>query len=99
MSSDLRGQVAVVTGGARGLGLSMAHALARHGVRIALFDLLEQVENSASELANDHDVATLGLTADVTSDTDLAEAFRVVSERLATPTILVNAAGITVWGD
>ncbi|MCW2644554.1 MAG: family oxidoreductase [Pseudonocardiales bacterium] len=99
MSSDLRGQVAVVTGGARGLGLSMAHALARNGVRIALFDLLEQVENSAAELANDHDVATLGLTADVTSDTDLAEAFRVVSERLATPTILVNAAGITVWGD
>ena len=33
---DLEGQVAVITGGARGLGLSMAQALARWGVKIGL---------------------------------------------------------------
>jgi NAD(P)-dependent dehydrogenase (short-subunit alcohol dehydrogenase family) len=99
MSSDLRGQAAVVTGGARGLGLSMARALARNGVRIALFDLLEQVDKSAAELADDCDVETLGLRVDVTSGTELADAFGETRERLGTPTILVNAAGITVWSD
>ncbi|MDQ1718269.1 MAG: hypothetical protein QOE89_2222, partial [Pseudonocardiales bacterium] len=99
MSSDLFGQVAVVTGGARGLGLSMARALARQGVRIALFDLLEQVEASAAELAKEHDVETVGVSVDVTSDTALAEGFRIATQRLGRPTILINAAGITIWGD
>jgi sorbose reductase len=99
MSSDLGGQVAVITGGARGLGLSMARALARNGVRIALFDLLQQVDKSAAELAEDCAVDALGLTVDVTSGADVAAAFRAVTERLGTPTILVNAAGITIWSD
>ena len=42
MFEDLAGRVAVVTGGARGLGLSMARALARHGVNVGLVDLLVQ---------------------------------------------------------
>jgi NAD(P)-dependent dehydrogenase (short-subunit alcohol dehydrogenase family) len=99
MTSDLFGQVAVVTGGARGLGLSMARALARQGVRIALFDLLEQVEASAAELAKEHHVETAGVSVDVTSDAALAEGFRIATQRLGRPTILINAAGITIWGD
>lgn len=99
MNSDLSGQVAVITGGARGLGLSMARALAREGVRIALFDLLKQVRGSAVELAKDEHVEAMGVPVDVTSETDLAHAFALVGERFATPTILVNAAGITIWSD
>lgn len=99
MTADLRGRVAVVTGGARGLGLSMATALARYGTGIALFDVLDDVEASAAGLAEEHDVAALGLTADVTSGGALAAAFEVVESRLGRPSILVNAAGIAVWGD
>jgi NAD(P)-dependent dehydrogenase (short-subunit alcohol dehydrogenase family) len=91
---DLEGKVAVVTGGARGLGLSMAHALARHGVRIGLVDLLEEVEESAAALPD-----AVGTTADVTSADDVAAAFARVSEQLGSPSLLVNAAGITVWED
>ena len=40
MLEDLNGQVAVVTGGVRGLGFSMAGALARLGVHVALLDML-----------------------------------------------------------
>jgi NAD(P)-dependent dehydrogenase (short-subunit alcohol dehydrogenase family) len=91
---DLEGKVAVVTGGARGLGLSMARALARHGVRIGLVDLLEEVEESAAALPD-----AVGATADVTSADDVAAAFARVSEQLGSPSLLVNAAGITVWED
>lgn len=99
MSSDLSGRVAVVTGGARGLGLSMAGALAREGVHVALFDLLEQVEDSAAQLGTRAGVPTLGRRTDVTSDADVAAGFAAVTEALGTPTLLVNAAGITLWGD
>jgi NAD(P)-dependent dehydrogenase (short-subunit alcohol dehydrogenase family) len=44
---DLAGQVAVITGGARGLGFSMAQALARWGTKMALLDVLAEVKDSA----------------------------------------------------
>ena len=47
MLEDLNGQVAVVTGGARGIGFSLAGALARLGVHVALLDLLPDVTDSA----------------------------------------------------
>jgi NAD(P)-dependent dehydrogenase (short-subunit alcohol dehydrogenase family) len=92
---DLEGKVAVVTGGARGLGLSMARSLARHGVRVGLVDLLDEVEASAAALPGEG----VGVIADVTSADDVAAAFAGVSERLGSPSLLVNAAGITVWED
>jgi sorbose reductase len=99
VSSDLIGRVAVVTGGARGLGLSMATALARVGARIALMDLLDEVESSAALLAADYGVDTVGLRADVTSAESVAKAFEEAADKLGTPSILINAAGITIWGD
>jgi NAD(P)-dependent dehydrogenase (short-subunit alcohol dehydrogenase family) len=96
---DLAGQVAVVTGGARGLGLSMARALARHGVRPALLDLLEDVEASAARLAEETGGQTVGVATDVTSAEDVAAAFAQVSGALGSPTLLVNAAGIVDWED
>jgi NAD(P)-dependent dehydrogenase (short-subunit alcohol dehydrogenase family) len=92
---DLAGKVAVVSGGARGLGLSMARALARHGVRIGLLDLLEEVEASAEALGVD----AVGVRADVTSAESVAAAFDRVAEVLGSPSLLVNAAGVTVWED
>lgn len=95
MFDDLAGKVAVVSGGARGLGLSMARALARHGVRIGLLDLLEEVEASAEALGVD----AVGVRADVTSAESVAAAFARVAEVLGSPSLLVNAAGVTVWED
>ena len=99
MFEDLAGKVAVVTGGARGLGLSMGRALARQGVRVGLVDLLDDVHASAAALAEDLGVESVGATADVTSADDVAAAFAHVSETLGSPSLLVNAAGITVWED
>jgi NAD(P)-dependent dehydrogenase (short-subunit alcohol dehydrogenase family) len=95
---DLSGQVGIVTGGARGLGYSMAAALARYGVDIALFDLLEGVKEAATSLGP-FGVRALGVCVDVTSEEALQAAFDEVTQGLGTPTILVNAAGITIWED
>ena len=97
MFEDLAGKVAVVTGGARGLGLSMGRALARHGVRVGLVDLLDEVSEGSAALAKETGVESVGATADVTAAADVAAAFARVSETLGSPSLLVNAAGITVW--
>jgi NAD(P)-dependent dehydrogenase (short-subunit alcohol dehydrogenase family) len=96
---DLDGRIAVVTGGARGLGFTMARALARWGVRTALLDVLPEVAESATRLQAETGQAAIGLTADVTSEESVAAAFAEVERTLGSPAILINAAGITVWED
>jgi NAD(P)-dependent dehydrogenase (short-subunit alcohol dehydrogenase family) len=96
---DLEGQVAVIAGGARGLGYSMARALAKWRVKIALLDVLGEVKNSAKKIDRELEVESLGVVADVTDDGGVAAAFAEVSRTLGSPSILINAAGVTVWED
>jgi NAD(P)-dependent dehydrogenase (short-subunit alcohol dehydrogenase family) len=96
---DLADQVAVITGGARGLGLSMAHGLARWGVKIALLDVLPEVNTSAENLQHEFGVQSMGVMGDVTDDGSVAAAFGEVARTFGSPGILINAAGITVWED
>ena len=77
----------------------MGRALARHGVRVGLVDLLDDVHAGAAALAEDLSVESVGATADVTSAEDVAAAFAHISETLGSPALLINAAGITVWED
>ena len=72
MFEDLEGKVAVVTGGARGLGLEMADALAEMGCPVALLDVGDGVEVSAAQLGERRGGQTIGLRADVTDDAALA---------------------------
>ncbi|MGD8195171.1 SDR family oxidoreductase [Herbiconiux sp. P18] len=99
MFEDLRGRTAVVTGGARGLGYSIATALAGQGVDVALLDLLPIVEDSAERLAADFGVRARGYTVDVTDAAALDDVFAAAESELGTASLLVTAAGITVWGD
>jgi NAD(P)-dependent dehydrogenase (short-subunit alcohol dehydrogenase family) len=96
---DLAGQVAVITGGARGLGLTMAQALGKWRAKIALLDILAEVKDSAETVQRDLEVESLGVVADVTDDRSVAAAFAEVDRTLGSPSILINAAGITVWED
>ena len=61
MFEDLAGQVAVITGGARGLGFSMAQALARWGTKIALLDVLAEVKDSAATVQHEFAVKSVGV--------------------------------------
>jgi len=96
---DLAGRVAVVTGGARGLGYSLASALARQGASVALLDLLPEVEASAARLAEETGVPTAWATVDVTDAGSVDTAFADARAALGTADILLTAAGITIWGD
>lgn len=97
MFEDLRGQVAVITGGARGLGFSMATGLAAQGVDVALLDLSENVVQSAAALATKSGQRVIGIPVDVTSEVDLKHAFDGVKNEMGSPSLLINAAGITIW--
>ncbi|MGB3257694.1 MAG: SDR family oxidoreductase [Ornithinimicrobium sp.] len=99
MFEDLRGGVAVITGGARGLGWEMADALAEQGADVALLDVGGPVDVAAEDLAHRRGVRAIGLTCDVTDADALARSYAEMQQSLGTPTVLVNAAGISTWGD
>ena len=94
---DLAGRVVAITGGARGLGLATAQALARRGCRVAIGDLdgdLASAEASALPGGGPH----LGLPLDVT-DADRFSAFLDDVERELGPLdVLVHNAGIMLGG-
>lgn len=90
---DLRGRVAVVTGGGGVLGGSMAGSLARAGVRVALLGrTAATLEAAAERIAADGGEA-LPVVADVLERRALEGACAQVVARLGAPSILVNAAG------
>jgi NAD(P)-dependent dehydrogenase (short-subunit alcohol dehydrogenase family) len=86
---DPKGQVALITGGASGLGAATAQVLAEAGAKVALLDVNEK---AAGELA-----AKLGgvaATCDVTDEASAVAAIAKVKEKLGAPRILVNCAGV-----
>jgi NAD(P)-dependent dehydrogenase (short-subunit alcohol dehydrogenase family) len=88
---SLSGKVAVVTGGARGIGQALARALAREGVVVAIGDLdANAAEAAAAELAN----GSIGLALDVTDRRGFTAFLDEVERRLGPLDILVNNAGI-----
>ncbi len=90
---------AVVTGGARGIGYSLAAAFAAAGMNVALLDLLDTVSDSAEKLAAAHSVAAVGISVDVTSQQAVAAAFDRITTELGVPQVLLTAAGICIWND
>lgn len=84
----LDGKVAIVTGGAQGIGRAIADGLAREGARIVVADL-----RSAEEAATSYPEG-VGLTVDVASESDVERMISETVERCGTVDILVNNAGL-----
>lgn len=93
------GKIAVITGGARGIGLTLAYGLAKEGAAIALLDVLPEVQSSAEALAANTGVPTIGLHCDVTDPESVNAAFAQVHGELGVPNVLITSAGITSWCD
>lgn len=85
----LQNKVAVITGGAAGIGLSIAKMFIEKGAKVALLDRSEQVEQVAQRLNN-----AVGITCDVTSADSVKRAVNSAIEEFDRIDILVNCAGI-----
>jgi len=89
---DLEGQVAVVTGGARGIGLACARRLAGAGARVAVVD--REGAAAAAEGLAEEGLSALGLQVDVTDEASVAEMTARVVEDLGGLHALVCSAGV-----
>jgi len=87
---NLDGKVAVVTGGARGIGAGIGRVLARQGATVALIDLDgQEAERTAGSLAT----PGMGFACDVAEEQQIAAGIARVIERFGRLDILANNAG------
>jgi NAD(P)-dependent dehydrogenase (short-subunit alcohol dehydrogenase family) len=91
-SYSLTSKTALVTGGARGIGLATAHALAARGANVVITDLdADDVERAAAEV---HPTNALGIAADVTDADAMDAVVEEIVERFGGLDVVVANAGI-----
>lgn len=94
----IAGQVALVTGGSRGIGLAIAARLGRMGARVAICARsAESLERAAEGLRRDA-VETLAIAADVTRPAEVTALVERTRKSLGPVDILVNNAGVGIFG-
>ncbi len=97
-ASALTGQTAIVTGAGRGIGRGIALALAAEGAAVALAARTRsEIAAVAAEIRSAGGRA-LAIPTDVTSERDIAALVDRVLGELTTVDVLVNAAGVGVFG-
>lgn len=89
---DLSGQVALITGGASGIGLAVAELFAAQGANLVLLDLSEQVTAVAERLPGQH----LGIACNVADIAQLEAAVGRAVGRFSRIDMLVNNAGVAL---
>ncbi len=94
---DLKGKTALVTGGSRGLGLQMAHALGEAGARIMISSRKAEDLEQATAALQAAGIDTRWIAADCAKEADIHRLADETLQRMGDVDILVNNAGAT-WG-
>jgi 3-oxoacyl-[acyl-carrier protein] reductase/(S)-1-phenylethanol dehydrogenase len=92
MAGRLQGKIAVITGGAAGIGRAFAERLAAEGADIAVADIAAATETEAAITALGRRV--LSVKTDVSNPADVAAFAAAVAEKFGNADILINNAGI-----
>ena len=94
MQVDLHGQIAIVTGGANGIGRAIVQDLSDNGAHIAIIDLDEDGSRQAAQEVTDAGGTCIGLAGDVAEPEQVERAVQQVIGHFGRVDILVNDAGI-----
>ncbi|HEX3770810.1 MAG TPA: SDR family NAD(P)-dependent oxidoreductase [Polyangiaceae bacterium] len=95
---DLKGKVAVVTGGASGIGLAMAERFAREGMRIVIADVEAGALAKARDALATQGAEVLAARTDVSRAEDVEALARQTFETFGTAHIVCNNAGVAIGG-
>jgi NAD(P)-dependent dehydrogenase (short-subunit alcohol dehydrogenase family) len=94
MDLNLRGKVAVVTGGSVGIGLAIAQGLAKEGVQLALCARQEErVKRVAQSIQDQNGIRVIGIQADLSRENDIHHFVQEVLKEFQGVDILINNAG------
>lgn len=93
---NITDKVAVITGGASGIGYAIAEFYLKKGAKVALLDMKDTVSEVAKKLSPEK---AIGVVADVTSDESMDKAVAEVVSHFNGIDILVNSAGIALLDD
>ncbi len=95
---DFKDKVAVITGGASGIGLATGRALAREGARLVLADIEKPVLDSAVESLQQEGFEACGLVTDVADREAVIALADFAWDRYGQVEIVMNNAGVAVFG-
>jgi len=98
MIKDFEGKVAVITGGASGIGRGFAHAFAKRGMKIVLADINKESLDEVSQELQEIGAEVLTVITDVSDHEQVAHLADVSYERFGCVNILCNNAGIGTSG-
>jgi 2-hydroxycyclohexanecarboxyl-CoA dehydrogenase len=94
MELNLNNHVAVITGGASGIGRATAEAFAAEGANVALWDLAANVVDVAGEIAGSAGRRVIGLTVDVGDEQSVRDALSETERQLGSVQHLVHSAAM-----
>ncbi len=109
--SGLKGKTAFITGGARGIGLSIAQELAKEGVNIVIYDIAEEIENVPYKLSSTEDlqkarnkiealgVSCLAIQGDVRNLKEQEKAMLLTVKEFKSLDYVVANAAVTRFGN
>lgn len=91
-------KVAIVTGGAKGIGLGSAKRLLEDGASVVVFDVDEKAIASAQEQFASYEDRFSGVKVDISSEVEVKKAISEVGNKHGHINYLVNSAGIQTYG-
>ena len=97
VSFGFKGEVVVVTGGSRGLGLEIAHAFGQTGAKVVITARREQWLNEAENFLKDQGIAVDAMICDVADAASVEQMVQQTIGKNSKIDVLVNNAGLT-WG-